>query len=302
MIDDTSLEKVARSWNKEFPQLKLSGEILKHALIDSPYTHPETSEVFYEDQRMVGLIAIKRGLQHSKDKRDAFIAFIYVCPEFRNKGYAKRWIQDALATMRASGIDRLWFGSDMDPLFPGVPKSAMNAFFDKHGIVHGKAYNMIRKRPFKDIRNPTPYDYDWLSRKDLPHLRQFIKKHFSSRWAQECLDYENRGGDGSNYLVVRSQDQIVGFARVNDADSPLAHNTVYRENYKKLAGIGPLGVHPKFRRQGIAKTMIQKATNQLFDEGASDVLIDWTGLKAFYETLGYEIEHAFYTVSYIDES
>jgi ribosomal protein S18 acetylase RimI-like enzyme len=69
---------------------------------------------------------------------------------------------------------------------------------------------------------------------------------------------------------------------------------IYRQPgmQKTVCWLGWLGVRPKFRRQGYAKTAVQKLRKIARSEGATTLYVytdaDNTGAIAFYETLGFK--------------
>jgi len=89
---------------------------------------------------------------------------------------------------------------------------------------------------------------------------------------------------------LKKDDEIVGFCRINDQDSPfIAQNTYWAPLYNnELAGLGPLGIDAKERGNGYGLAIVEAAIAFLRKRGHRRIVIDWTDLVDFYAKLGYQ--------------
>jgi N-acetylglutamate synthase-like GNAT family acetyltransferase len=132
---------------------------------------------------------------------------------------------------------------------------------------------------------PVPDDYviRKAEEKDRLELLDFIKVNFSERWLKEVS--ENKI---NQVYILLHEDKIIGF--VNTAFSQNHHYPNSLNLYKlfdNLAGIGPLGLAPEFQSRGLGKGFVNYILRDLFASGASEVMVDWTGLIDFYKKCGF---------------
>ena len=69
----------------------------------------------------------------------------------------------------------------------------------------------------------------------------------------------------------------------------ISYNINWKERFTKLVGIGPLGVDPNYRGNGIAKMLLYYSISDSAKNGYTEAMIDWTGLVTYYQKFGYEI-------------
>src|SRR5699024_12360036 len=98
-------------------------------------------------------------------------------------------------------------------------------------------------------------------------------------------------GTGREFVVLRKQEKIIGFCRVNDSKAPIiAQNVYWSPLFKEeLGGIGPLGVDAAERGQGLGLAIVEAGIGELRKGGVRNVVIEWTGVITCYKKLGYDI-------------
>ncbi|MFH5881359.1 GNAT family N-acetyltransferase [Liberiplasma polymorphum] len=277
-------------WNTEFPDYPLFTELLHHAF-DSPAVIPGSTKLLWDKETMVGLVIIKQNYNASTGA----ISMLYVHKDYRHMGYGKRLLNHALEWFKSLNIHTVTLGADYDCLFPGLINQDAIKFFEKQGFKStGKAFNLITDLKPEVKSDQFPYTFKRCEASEVEALKAFVKSNFSYRWFKEL--------DGINHermpiFIAKDKEKIIAFARGNHAlKDPLMHNTNYQLRYPTLGGVGPLGVDKNYRNQGLGKAITLFACNKLFEEGASHVLIDWTGLTKFYEKLGFKMVDTFYTM------
>ncbi len=295
MLNQFEINALIYEWNKEFSDLILNEEVFSHAFIASKTLNQNASMVLKDNNQLIGLLLAKDN-DPNLTQHIGYLSFIYVFKPFRNQGFGEKLVSHMFSRFKQEGKKIVHVMGDMEPLFPGIYGKNDQRFFKRWFKETGNAYNLIRTQPFakKDV---VPFYFEHSTTNTLPLIEHFIETYFSKRWALECKHYASSKHlfKKHHYIVLKDKDIIIGFIRANTLNAPLMHNTHYHENYESLGGLGPLGIHPDYRKKGLAKALIHYASNWLFEQGSSDVLVDWTGLKAFYENLGFSLEHHFRT-------
>ena len=106
----------------------------------------------------------------------------------------------------------------------------------------------------------------------------------------EALEYFNDGDIQGEYLICLEDDKVVGFLRLNkNKIKKISYNENWNKRFDTLVGVGPLGVDPDYRKNGIAKALIFKGLIDSHNEGIKNAMIDWTGLMAIYQKYGFEV-------------
>ena len=124
----------------------------------------------------------------------------------------------------------------------------------------------------------------------LNKVLDFFKKCFYGRWYYEALEYFNDGDIQGEYLICLEDDKVVGFLRLNkNKIKKISYNENWNKRFDTLVGVGPLGVDPDYRKNGIAKALIFKGLIDSHNEGIKNAMIDWTGLMAIYQKYGFEV-------------
>ena len=94
----------------------------------------------------------------------------------------------------------------------------------------------------------------------------------------------------SKNVVCYEDDKVVGFLRLNkNKIKKISYNENWNKRFDSLVGVGPLGVDPEYRKNGIAKALIFKGLIDSHNEGINNAMIDWTGLMAIYQKYGFEV-------------
>ena len=120
----------------------------------------------------------------------------------------------------------------------------------------------------------------------------FVHRNWPGRWEKEVKDYFKLGGLGEEYALAVDNGKICAFAKIGlptTKTSLSSYSLTWRSRFNKLGGIGPLGVDISYRKQNLGHDIVAFANNILIDEGATEIIIDWTGLLDFYRIMGFEV-------------
>ena len=115
---------------------------------------------------------------------------------------------------------------------------------------------------------------------DLPILVSLDREYFpDTAWPAEQFRAEI-SGNTRNFLIAESDGQIMGYA------------SVFLPSAGGGADLMTIAIHPDFRRQGIAKHLIEELERWAADRGADSMMlevdIENQNAIALYAKLGYE--------------
>ena len=116
----------------------------------------------------------------------------------------------------------------------------------------------------------------WMIRRDMPSVLEIEKTSFEFSWSEEefirCLRQRNCIG-----MVAESNEEVTGFM-------------IYELDKNKLHLLN-FAVHPKFRRTGVGRAMIEKLVSKLTNQRRSRITLEVreTNLDAqlFFRDLGF---------------
>ena len=74
----------------------------------------------------------------------------------------------------------------------------------------------------------------------------------------------------------------------------MSFSLTWRARFSNLGGIGPLGIDPNYRKKHLGYDIVSSAVNHLIDEGAEQIIVDWTGLLEFYRHMGFEVWKSYF--------
>ena len=306
-------------WNDEVGHIfPINKKMLDQNINSSKYLDIECSFVVYDGKKLIGFIL---GKIYDNNKiiekyiNKGWISLVYVKREYRKQGIGSFLLDKLELEMKNKGILYLAIGSDLDCFFPGIPNDFDNLsdrFFKKRGYSMGYyTHDLIKKLRRKDIDLLNEYllNNSYLSNNieigyatidDKDDLLEFLKRCFYGRWYYEALEYfenaeKNVDYIGEEYLIARVKNNtgdhnVVGFLRVNkQIINKISYNIMWAKRFKKLVGIGPLGVDVIYRKQGIATYLLLYAFKDCYENNYSDAMIDWTGLVTYYQKFSFQV-------------
>ncbi|MDD3129203.1 MAG: GNAT family N-acetyltransferase [Candidatus Izemoplasmatales bacterium] len=276
------VDSILKNWNEEFKDsFPITEELFNTKIIDSKYTLINESICLFENKDYVGTIIFK-----ALDD-DLYISFVHITKEKRFKGYGKLLINKAIELAKKYNYKKIILGSDPDCLFSGVfmeGNDEVHRFFSNQGFTREYLnYNLIAYKPPEPIWLDDEYKIKKAEETNEVELLSFIENNFSSRWLKEVKE-----NTLEQVYLLFYKNRIIGF--INSAISKNHHypNSLnLYELFENLAGIGPLGIAPEFQSLGLGKGFVNFVIRDLFRLGASEVMVDWTGLIEFYKKCGF---------------
>lgn len=295
------LSAIVDLWNKELSnEFPITEKLFEqNSLIDENVFNQGSRIAVNEKDQVVGFIVAKKwqeNLSIDLGKSIGWIQVLLVDHEYQNKGIGSTLLKTAEKALKDNGINKVLLGRDPWHYFPGIPNEYDHArsWFEYKGYVGGGTefdlindYNESEK---EILPTPDKATFSLLTLEDKEPFLAFLHRCFPGRWEYEAIHYFKNGGTGREFVVLKKNNEIIGFSRINDAQSPVIAQNVYWSPLfnEELGGIGPLGVDAKERKQGYGLATVEAAIYFLRNRNINKIVIDWTGLVDFYKKLGYE--------------
>ena len=257
----------------------------------------EGSAVKEVDGIIVGVVIAKKWHEThgvSLSKEHGWVQMILVHPNYRQQKIATELYEHAEQALIKNGVKKIQIGGDLGHLLCGIPltQKAGVAFAEKFGfkqLVESVDFTRTLTEPLP-LPEKEHVQFVVLEKEEQQQFIEFMAQSFPGRWTFEAHDYFAQGGTGRDYVVVKWDDKIVGFCRINDEHSAWkGPNYNWAEQFDALGGIGPLGVNADYRKHGLGRAVVEAAEYYLQQRGKKTLFIDWTDLIVFYEKLGYTI-------------
>ncbi|WP_316244937.1 GNAT family N-acetyltransferase [Oceanobacillus jeddahense] len=299
---DHRIDALVQLWNQEigceFPMRK---ELFQQNSFKDENICKQASAIAVDDkERVIGFVIAKRyreNLDVGISNEIGWIQVLLVKQDQRNQGVGSTLLANAESQLQNDGVKQILLGRDPWHYFPGIPVELeeTKAWFEHKGYKNtGTEHDMIRKYSINDKIEPPNIEgieCSVLELEDKKLFLDFLHRCFPGRWEYEAIHYFQNGGTGREFVILKKGQKIIGFCRMNDAKSNLiAQNVYWAPLFKEeLGGIGPLGVDEKERGQGYGLAVVEAGIYYLRKRGVSRIVIDWTGLVAFYNKLGYNV-------------
>jgi len=144
-----------------------------------------------------------------------------------------------------------------------------------------KLYALPEVRPLLSILNQKGLEIRKAHASEKHLLSEWVRQHFpDSPWAAECeVALENR--PVSCYIAVEKSQAHVSSQNPYDLPNEgLVGFACYDVASKGM--FGPLGVHEKFRKQGIGSVLLLACLLAMKEEGYAYAVIGWVSSEDFY--------------------
>jgi len=295
------LEELVGLWNREIGRdFPMSLDLFKQNSFDDCNVYTEGSLIAVnEENQVVGFVVAKRWrdeIDVGISKETGWIQVLLVDRNYRNQGIGKKLLQHAEQKLKESGMNHIWLGKDTWHYFPGIPSQYGETarWFEKFGYIHStKEYDLDCHFEEHEIEVPLKQGvtHSLLQLVEKEEFLSFLHRCFPGRWEYEAIQYFQKGGQGREFVILKKNDRIIGFCRINDSKSPvIAQNVYWAPLYQQeLGGIGPLGIDSAERKNGYGLYIVEAAVSYLHKRHIHSMLIDWTGLVTFYNKLGFEV-------------
>lgn len=221
-----------------------------------------------------------------------WVSLLAVVAPWQGLGVGGRLLSELLARLRRGGAKRFRLGSDANHLLPGLPQEAPAAAWRLARRACARFTNAEHDLHL-DLRvplPPAPSTAGWRVRDDDPEgAARFVARAFPGRWTHEVGEYIAAGA--TVLTLVDAEGATHGFCAVFQGDEGLLAPSLYWRGAlhgadARVAGIGPLGVDESTRGGGLGLALVRAGAAWLQERGATDVVINWTTLTAFYGKLG----------------
>jgi len=249
------------------------------------------------NQGIIGFIASRYGnLNLVKPRASIFLLLVESTEQ--KKGIGKQLLEIVVDELKLKNIYDIQLGAGAGSYFwPGVPENLPGAisFFQSCGwnfsetsvdLVADLEKFVIPKgiKHNKEILITHPKE------NDISKLLKFEKENFPNWYIYFQFSIDKK--DYENILIAQDQSgNIIGSALIH---GPYKSKCKSEFKWKTLlgntmGGFGVIGVHEKFRRQGIGMSIAIKASLLLKSRGVLNSYLGWTWLVDWYGKLGYEI-------------
>jgi GNAT superfamily N-acetyltransferase len=292
----------SRRWGDEFPlDLALWRQ---NTEADSRHFRGDRCWIIEDGDTLIGSLALKTPgdppAWPGQDPRHAWISFLLVEPG-REPDAAPPLVDQALKSLRRLRFGSVSYGGDPSHFFPGAPEAdrALGRILETAGFRPGEIVHDL-VGDLQHYRLPTgvaqalhkaDVTVSACDHNDTQALLLFIENSFPGRWAYETrqrLAVEPSPGD---ILVIKRGAEVIGFCHTYHRGSrrigpSISWRRAIGDHY---GGLGPMGVAPAFRRQGLGFALLARAVDHLRRRGVTRVVIDWTTLVDFYGRLGFQV-------------
>lgn len=298
--DIDRVKELVELWNDELGEdFPMREELFVQNSFNDENICFEASQIaINEDNQVIGFIVAKRWqeqLNVNMPKKTGWIQILLVQKAYRRKGIGTRLLHHAETLLTENGMKEIWLGRDPWHYFPGIPedKADVEKWFANQGYdKQGHDYDLINHYKNTTTELPAVKDarFSILQENEQDQFLEFLHRCFPGRWEYEALHYFAKGGTGREFVILKKEQKIIGFSRINDHQSPLiAQNVYWAPLFKEpLGGIGPLGIDATERKQGYGIAIVEAAISYLRKREVNNIVIDWTGLTDFYGKLGYD--------------
>lgn len=283
-----SVADLLHYWNEEYKNCyPLTERIIQEKLIDSVHIVKDCSYSLYQGADYIGSVVMKiyQG-EASEYTLYLYLSFLFVRKEYRNRGFGSAFLKDAVLALSDYQKKSIRIGGDFDNIFSGVfvrDNQETHRFFQNRAQKLYRCFNMICHH----IPKPDHFSDGFRivsGEAEKAEVLAFIRKYFSYRWY-----YDVKEASPEEFVSARENDEIIGFARICNPDCKKLSNSILQYPlYRKLGGIGPLGIKPEKRGQGLGTELVKYGVKTLFDRNCTEVIVDWTGLTEFYRKCGFE--------------
>lgn len=202
---------------------------------------------------------------------------------------------------KKNGIKEVHFGGDPQNFLSGLPSSLEGDYlslleklgFRKHGVVYDLYQNISKFSIFNKISNERLQKKLHIEKatKETEHLLlKFLEKYFPERWYFEAENIRRIPGGIEDYWILRSNDNLLGFSRINTFKSSyLGPNINWCFKWQKDSlGLGPIGIADNCRGKGYGIYLMVNIIQYFQQKGYKHMVIDWTDLVDYYKKIRFE--------------
>ncbi|HEY9857345.1 MAG TPA: GNAT family N-acetyltransferase [Stenomitos sp.] len=265
-----------------------------------PSFTPEDLLVAVQDGAIAGFALTKRFREEAvtceRYLSVGYLALMAVAPGVQRQGLGSRLLAAAEARLRDGGAEKVVLGGSFHHFMPGVPSNwaEARAFVAARGYAMGKDVCDVRR----DLTSETPLPDVSELLAARPHvtirpyqegesnpLMKFLLSNFPGRWPRDVGYFLDHGGDIGQIMGLFVDGVPRGFAHLHPPGSPGARR--WAGFNPAVSALGPIGVGKVVQGHGLGLALLVKGLEHLKALGATDTVIDWTDLIAFYGKCGF---------------
>ncbi len=226
-----------------------------------------------------------------------YLTLMAVHPDHQRLGIGSRLIGAVESRLRDDGASKILLGGSFHHVFPGIPVASDEAaepavaFFTAHGYALGQEVWDVRRnlaqppdlpalgelRAGVELRPTRP--------EETARMQEFLERDFAGRWPRDVAHHLAHGGSASRIFGLFVEGDPLGFALLH---LPASVGALRWAGFTpEIAALGPIGVSPALRGQGMGLALLVRALEQLRVWGATETVIDWTDLLDFYSRCGF---------------
>lgn len=298
-FEENRLTDLVSFWNKEIgTDFPMREALFKQNSFDDINVSFEASQIVLDEQNhIIGFVVAKQWkekIEVGMNPKRGWIQALLVDSKHRRNGMGTKLLELAEANLKAQGIEEVQLGGDPFHYFPGIPDQDqfMQQWAERKG--YEKRMDTFDLINHLKVTYPLPeaelVQFSLLKLEEKDDFIDFFHRCFPGRWEYEAIKYFEMGGNGREFVVLKKEDKIIGFCRINDGDSPfIAQNVYWSPLFKqKVGGIGPLGIDGDEQKKGYGIAIVQAAMAYLQERKVESIIIDWTGFLDFYGKLDFD--------------
>ncbi|MGM0414213.1 MAG: GNAT family N-acetyltransferase [Bacillota bacterium] len=294
------LDAGIKLWNKNYNKYRLKKSLYRQNIL-APYSGLQV-RLFagFKDNRLIGFAVSKQPVTELSNYVGPERGWISLLVTEDGAGSAswKELLDYIINELKITGGKYISYGQDPQNFLPGLPVEfeAEREAWVKAGFKAGGLESDLRRvykeepevREFPD----SSYHVQQAEVKDRNSLLRFLSEEFPGRWQYEAENISCwPGGIKDYYLLVKGENNIIGFARTNRQDGFYKGPNINfgGESGEDFAGLGPLGLAENWRGRSLSTPFLQKVLSILYHNGYKEITIDWTNLIEYYKKFGYEV-------------
>jgi beta-N-acetylhexosaminidase len=244
--------------------------------------------VAFDSDTLVGFISAKWKQQQGQ------IQLVLVDPDFQRHGIGTSLLQKTYKSLTDSKIKKIQVGAGAYSYFwPGIPQNLESgvAFFKKQRAkFYEEMVDMVADLNSENVNNilqanryPSKYKLSLAKHHEYSDILSFEKKNFPDWY--DFYSYQLKNQTNTDQVLVASTEdnQVVGTVIIEDSSK------WELSLFRKVGGLGALGVSKKHRGKGIGKSLAVEATKILQERGFSTSTAEYTYLVDWYSDIGYSV-------------
>lgn len=296
------LKELVSLWNSEIGmQFPIREELfIQNSFEDKNILQSGSFIALNDENQVIGFVVSKcwnETLDVPFNPEIGWIQVLLVKSSFRCQGIGSALLKRAEQALKERNIKTVHIGRDPWHYFPGIPKNfelSINWFRQRNyvsGYIECDLIHHYHNQPNGFQLSRYDVQFSLLKKEEKQDFLSFLQRCFPGRWEYEAIHYFKRGGTGREFVIIKKNEKIIGFCRINDPSSPVIAQNVYWAPlfHDSLGGIGPLGIDPNERKKGYGLAIVEAGVSFLRERNIHSIVIDWTGLKDFYGKLGFKI-------------